>query len=44
LGASPKGVDNHGFDNQNAEYICEIGDHIGFRYEVIKGLGKGSFG
>ena len=44
LGASPKGVDNRGFDNQNAEYICEIGDHIAFRYEVIKGLGKGSFG
>ncbi len=28
LGASPKGCENHGFDNQGNEYICEVGDHI----------------
>ena len=44
MGSSPKGVENHGFDAQNAEYICEDGDHIGYRYEIIKSLGKGSFG
>ena len=44
MGSSPKGFENHGFDAQNAEYICEDGDHIGYRYEIIKSLGRGSFG
>jgi hypothetical protein len=44
MGSSPKGVDNHGFDTQNSEYICDVGDQIAFRYEIIKSLGKGSFG
>ena len=39
-----KGVDNYGFDNQAQEYLCESGDHIGYRYEIMKSLGRGSFG
>lgn len=42
---SPDGTDNFGFDNDKGEYIfCEVHDHIAYRYEVIKRLGKGSFG
>lgn len=37
-------MDNHGFDNDKAEYICEERDHIAYRFEVLKRLGKGSFG
>lgn len=35
---------NHGFDNDQQEYNVKYNEHIGFRYEVIKKLGKGSFG
>ena len=41
---TPNGVDNNGFDNDKAEYICEEHNHIAYRFEVIKQLGKGSFG
>eukprot|EP00347_Sterkiella_histriomuscorum_P012560 403368100 len=40
----PDGPDNGGFDNDKNEYICDANDHLAFRYEVIKRLGKGSFG
>ena len=35
---------NNGFDNDQQEYIVRYNEHLGFRYEVIKKLGKGSFG
>jgi dual specificity tyrosine-phosphorylation-regulated kinase 2/3/4 len=35
---------NFGYDDENNRYKCVKGDHINYRYEVIKGLGKGSFG
>ena len=35
---------NYGYDDQNGDYIVVIGDHIGYRYEIIDFLGKGSFG
>ena len=38
------GIDNYGFDNEKSEYICDPHDHIAYRYEVIKRIGKGSFG
>lgn len=41
---SPDGMDNHGFDNDKNEYICDSHDHISYRFEVVKRLGKGSFG
>jgi len=41
---SPKQENNYGFDNDANEYICEQGDHISYRYEILSALGKGSFG
>eukprot|EP00039_Didymoeca_costata_P018895 m.335440 g.335440 ORF g.335440 m.335440 type:complete len:483 (-) comp17593_c0_seq1:1306-2754(-) len=35
---------NFGFDDDKGRYRCVKNDHIGYRYEVLKGLGKGSFG
>jgi len=32
------------FDDDNGNYLCFIGDHIGYRYEIISFIGKGSFG
>lgn len=32
------------FDDENGDYNIYINDHIGFRYEIIAILGKGSFG
>lgn len=37
-------VYNYGYDDQNGDYNVVLGDHIGYRYEVIDFLGKGSFG
>lgn len=36
--------DNYGFDDERGDYKVVIGDHIGYRYEVLNTLGKGSFG
>lgn len=41
---SPGGPENNGFDNDQQEYICDAKDHIAFRFEVKKQIGKGSFG
>jgi serine/threonine protein kinase len=35
---------NNGFDTESNEYLSRINEHLGYRYEVIKKLGKGSFG
>ena len=35
---------NHGFDNDQADYIYEQKDQIMYRYEVQKKLGRGAFG
>jgi len=35
---------NFGFDDDKGRYKCVKNDHICYRYEVLKGLGKGSFG
>ena len=35
---------NHGFDDNQLEYIIRFNEHLGYRYEVVKKLGKGSFG
>jgi dual specificity tyrosine-phosphorylation-regulated kinase 2/3/4 len=39
-GAQP----NHGFDDERGDYNMVMHDHIGYRYEVLSELGKGSFG
>ena len=46
---NPKGTPsnyilNHGFDNESADYIYEANDHIDYRYEIQKKLGRGAFG
>ena len=35
---------NRGFDNEAGYYQTRVGDHIAFRYEILKVLGQGSFG
>lgn len=35
---------NHGYDDERGDYLVVNGDHMCYRYEVIKILGKGSFG
>ena len=35
---------NHGYDDDKGRYKCVKNDHISYRYEVMRGLGKGSFG
>jgi len=35
---------NNGFDTDQQEYVVRYNEHLGYRYEVVKKLGKGSFG
>ena len=35
---------NHGFDDDRGDYKIVPRDHLLFRYEIISGLGRGSFG
>lgn len=42
--ASPSLEHNYGFDDDKGDYNVTMFDHIGYRYEVIDKLGKGSFG
>lgn len=44
IDASDGGSHNGGYDDDKARYKCVKNDHISYRYEVLKGLGKGSFG
>jgi dual specificity tyrosine-phosphorylation-regulated kinase 2/3/4 len=41
---TPDGPENGGFDNDKGEYICDVHDHIAYRFEINKRIGKGSFG
>ncbi|CAF0770884.1 unnamed protein product [Adineta steineri] len=38
------GPNNGNYDDENGSYIAVQHDHIAYRYEVLKILGKGSFG
>lgn len=40
----PNDSNNHGFDNERNEYVCSAKDHIAYRYEIKRQIGKGSFG
>lgn len=35
---------NHNYDNEQGSYIHTPHDHVSYRYEVLKVIGKGSFG
>jgi serine/threonine protein kinase len=35
---------NSGYDDEHGRYTCVRHDHLAFRYEILRGLGKGSFG
>lgn len=32
--ATPDGPENGGFDNDKGEYLCDVHDHIAYRFEV----------
>lgn len=38
------GENNDGYDDGHNAYIIIAHDHIAYRYEILKSLGKGSFG
>jgi len=38
------GGSNNGYDDENCSYIPVSHDHIAYRYEILKVIGKGSFG
>lgn len=38
------GSSNSGYDDENGSYIHTPHDHVAYRYEVLKVIGKGSFG
>lgn len=40
----PGGPNNAGFDDDSGSYQMVAHDHISYRYEILKVLGKGSFG
>ncbi|XP_055588553.1 dual specificity tyrosine-phosphorylation-regulated kinase 2 [Uranotaenia lowii] len=47
IGANAKkrrGISNSEYDNEQGSYIHIAHDHIAYRYEVLKIIGKGSFG
>ncbi len=39
-----EGLSNYGFDHDRGRYRCVCHDHIAYRYEILRGLGKGTFG
>ncbi|KAI6175581.1 Dual-specificity kinase [Aphelenchoides bicaudatus] len=43
-GGIPGGVNNAGYDDENGSYLLVPHDHIAYRYEILKVIGKGSFG
>ncbi|CAD8052525.1 unnamed protein product [Paramecium primaurelia] len=50
IGITSKKIDqkqsnyNDGFDDSKGEYLYSLNDHIGYRYEILEIVGKGSFG
>ena len=37
-------TNNYGYDDERGDYLIVDRDHLGYRYEVMDSLGKGSFG
>ncbi len=42
--AVPDGAQNSGYDDDAGTYLVASHDHVAYRYELLKLLGKGSFG
>lgn len=40
----PQEIFNDGFDDSRGDYYLTKRDHVGYRYEILSLLGKGSFG
>jgi len=38
------GNNNNGYDDEQGSYLHVIHDHLAYRYEILKVIGKGSFG
>lgn len=38
------GSNNNGYDDETGSYQLVAHDHVAYRYEVLKVIGKGSFG
>lgn len=43
-GSAAGGSNNNGYDDEQGSYLHVIHDHLVYRYEVLKVIGKGSFG
>jgi dual specificity tyrosine-phosphorylation-regulated kinase 2/3/4 len=41
---SPFAEHNFGYDDERGDYKVVMRDHMAYRYEVLKPLGRGSFG
>lgn len=41
---NPKNEHNYGYDDEKGDYKIILKDHVGYRYEILSFLGKGSFG
>lgn len=39
-----EGKFNYGYDTEDGDYLYDVHDHIQYRYEILKKLGKGAFG
>ncbi len=37
-------VFNFGYDTEDGDFLYESGEHINYRYEIMKKLGRGAFG
>ncbi len=37
-------VFNYGYDTEDGDFLYESGEHINYRYEIMKKLGRGAFG
>jgi dual specificity tyrosine-phosphorylation-regulated kinase 2/3/4 len=35
---------NYGYDDERGDYQTVMRDHLGFRFEILDTLGRGSFG
>jgi dual specificity tyrosine-phosphorylation-regulated kinase 2/3/4 len=44
VAGSPLHAHNYGFDDERGDYLAVMKDHLGFRFEVMGTLGRGSFG